>query len=92
MKFEKNISFKQYLSKDLIEFLEKENLMDYVDKESKKQWTICNNHIEWNNNSYPIPINIVSCLFLWKITKQGNDFWANIGLKYDKFLDNKYPF
>lgn len=92
MKIIKCLKCEKYLTKDLVEFLKKENLMDFVEEEAGEQWTICDNCIKWNNNSYLIPINIVSCLFLWRKTKQGNDFWVNIALKYDKFLDNKYPF
>lgn len=92
MKIIKCLKCEKYLTKYLIGFLKKENLMDFVEEEAKKQWEINDDNIKWNENSYLIPINSVDSLFLWKITKQGNDFWANIALKYDKFLDNKYPF
>ena len=92
MKIIKKYSFEQYLTKDLIGFLKKENLMDFVEEEAKKQWEINNDNIKWNGNSYPIPINSVDSLFSWRITKQGNDFWINISIKYSEFLDNKYPF
>ena len=92
MKIIKKYSFEQYLTKDLIGFLKKENLMDFVEEEAKKQWEINNDNIIWNENSYTIPIDSVNSLFLWRITKQGNDFWIIISIKYSEFLDNKYPF
>ena len=61
-------------------------------KKQKKQVEINNDNIIWNENSYTIPIDSVNSLFLWKKSKQGNDFWVNISIKYSEFLDNKYPF
>ena len=68
MKIIKKYSFEQYLTKDLIGFIKKENLMDFVEEEAKKQWEINNDNIIWNENSYPIPIDSVNSLFLSSIS------------------------
>lgn len=91
MKFEKKSFCKQYLSKDLIKFLEEEGLMDYVEQETKKQWKICGNYIKWSGSKYEIPIKEISCLFLWRTTEQEDDFWSEKAIKFNKLIHN-YPF
>ena len=68
MKIIKKYSFEQYLTKDLIGFLKKENLMDFVEEEAKKQWEINNDNIKWNGT-------VTEWWICWKYPKNRLDFY-----------------
>ena len=83
MKFNNNqdkYKVKQIIDKNLIIFLENNNLLDvFIDR-------IIRNNPCLRFDDKKFKISSISAAFIWKETFEGNDFWKNLSAKYRQFM------